>query len=62
MKTIIIWGCIILLMCGVIAIPCMEQSWHAEHDTNTFGPKYFPIEVITITDSTINSYGKDALN
>lgn len=55
MKTIIIWGCILLFMCGVIAIPCMEEEWHIKNDS-TFKPRY-ELTNNFIQDST--SYGKD---
>lgn len=57
MKKIIIWGCILLFLCGVISIPFLEENWHIKNDTNTFGPKYFPVEVVII-DSIKPNHGK----
>ena len=50
MKTIIIWGLVLLVMCCVIAIPCMEEDWHIKNDS-TFRPKY-ELTNNFITDST----------
>lgn len=60
MKTIIIWGCILLVMCGVIAIPVMEEDWHIKNDS-TFRPKYELVNSFN-QDSTTTMYDKDALN
>lgn len=55
MKTIIIWSCVLLLICFVIAIPCVEQARYAKND-----PSYqdsYVISLETIKDTI--SYGKE---
>lgn len=55
MKTIIILGGILLMMCFVISIPCMEEQWHVKNDS-TFVKKY---ELVNGFTQKQPSYGKE---